>query len=147
MNMIDVSGSRVQLQWRLRILSGAEATETQLKRAMPGASVVHLATHGFFHPEGLTSLWEGASAARDIAKHTDGGALSSGQSERWRHQLGSAACNASAPRLGSPRNRASLANNAESTDCNCCWRERAGCALAGEHIKTNVATTNAPNAA
>lgn len=33
-----------------KLLRGADATETALKAALPGATVVHLATHGFFAP-------------------------------------------------------------------------------------------------
>ena len=38
---------------RRLLLQGAEATEERLKRELPRHSVLHLATHGFFHPEGL----------------------------------------------------------------------------------------------
>lgn len=38
-------------------LSGAKATEELLEASLPGRQVLHLATHGFFQPAGLTSLW------------------------------------------------------------------------------------------
>jgi CHAT domain-containing protein/tetratricopeptide (TPR) repeat protein len=41
-------------------LNGAEATEERLKRELPAHSVVHVATHGFFHPGGVRSLWQSA---------------------------------------------------------------------------------------
>lgn len=40
------------------LLGAAEAGEQALRRAVPGASIVHLATHGFFTPEGLGDLVE-----------------------------------------------------------------------------------------
>ncbi|TDT92813.1 CHAT domain-containing protein [Azorhizobium sp. AG788] len=43
------------------VLTGAAGTEQALHQAIPGASVVHLATHGFFEPphDGLSALWRG----------------------------------------------------------------------------------------
>jgi CHAT domain-containing protein/tetratricopeptide (TPR) repeat protein len=38
-------------------LSGREATEERVKEELPQYQVVHLATHGFFQPEGLPSMW------------------------------------------------------------------------------------------
>ncbi len=43
---------------RRRFLADSEATEEALKAFMPGSSIVHLATHGFFAPEGLESMWQ-----------------------------------------------------------------------------------------
>jgi CHAT domain-containing protein/tetratricopeptide (TPR) repeat protein len=40
------------------LLQGAEPTEERLGRELARCSVAHLATHGFFHPDGLPSLWE-----------------------------------------------------------------------------------------
>lgn len=42
-----------------RLLTGRSGTEAALKAALPGASVVHLATHGFFEPphDDLSALW------------------------------------------------------------------------------------------
>ena len=45
------------------LLVGAEATEERLKHELQRHSLVHLATHGFFNPEGERSLWEAALAA------------------------------------------------------------------------------------
>jgi len=48
------------------LLRGSAATEERLKRELPAYSVVHVATHGFFNPEGVPSLWESAlRAARE----------------------------------------------------------------------------------
>lgn len=41
-------------------LRGGAATEEALKRELPGRSYVHIATHGFFQPEGLPSMWQQA---------------------------------------------------------------------------------------
>jgi CHAT domain-containing protein len=38
------------------LLQGADATEGRLKAELPGYSVAHLATHGYFDPDGLPSL-------------------------------------------------------------------------------------------
>lgn len=40
-----------------RALTAEEATEAALEREMPRHAIVHLATHGYFNPEGLPSLW------------------------------------------------------------------------------------------
>jgi len=42
------------------LLQGSAASEERLKRELPRHSVLHLATHGFFQPEGLPSMWESA---------------------------------------------------------------------------------------
>ncbi len=47
---------------RRLLVQEAEATEERLKRELSGHSVVHLATHGFFNPEGVPSLWAAALA-------------------------------------------------------------------------------------
>lgn len=39
------------------LLQGKQASEERLKRELPGSNYIHLATHGFFQPEGLPSLW------------------------------------------------------------------------------------------
>lgn len=41
-------------------LQGTEATEARLKSEIEGRDVLHLATHGYFQPEGLPSMWEEA---------------------------------------------------------------------------------------
>jgi len=40
------------------LLTGAAATEEALKTHMEGRRFVHLATHGYFQPKGLPSMWE-----------------------------------------------------------------------------------------
>ncbi len=42
------------------LLQGAEPSEERLQLELPRYSVVHVATHGFFQPEGLPSMWEEA---------------------------------------------------------------------------------------
>jgi CHAT domain-containing protein/tetratricopeptide (TPR) repeat protein len=45
---------------RTTVLSGTEATEAALAADLRGATVVHLATHGFFERKGIVSLWRAA---------------------------------------------------------------------------------------
>jgi len=40
------------------VLMGQDATEERVKRSLSGFTHVHLATHGYFHPEGLPSAWK-----------------------------------------------------------------------------------------
>jgi len=61
------------------LIQGAEATEERLKRELPKHSVLHLATHGFFNPVGLPSLWD---AALTEAQKVGEGALQLGDEER-----------------------------------------------------------------
>ncbi len=42
------------------LLFGPAATEERLKRELSRHAVLHLATHGFFQPEGTASMWESA---------------------------------------------------------------------------------------
>jgi CHAT domain-containing protein len=42
------------------LLQGADATEERLKAEMPRHAILHIATHGYFQPEGLPSMWEQA---------------------------------------------------------------------------------------
>lgn len=42
------------------LLEGSAASEERLRLELPGKSVVHLATHGFFRPTGVPSMWEAA---------------------------------------------------------------------------------------
>lgn len=43
-----------------QILGSTVATEERLKAAAPGKAILHVATHGFFNQEGLTSIWQAA---------------------------------------------------------------------------------------
>ncbi len=52
---------------RRLLLQGAEATEGRLKTEMPRHAVLHVATHGFFQPEGLPSMWDAAREAADAS--------------------------------------------------------------------------------
>jgi CHAT domain-containing protein/tetratricopeptide (TPR) repeat protein len=42
------------------LVTGSQATEERVLAEMPQASLVHLATHGYFQPEGLPSMWQAA---------------------------------------------------------------------------------------
>ncbi len=53
------------------LLQSAAPSEARLKHELPRHSVLHLATHGFFHPEGLYSLWSSAFS-RDEAQTLSG---------------------------------------------------------------------------
>ncbi len=46
------------------VLRGSEATKARLQKAITGRDVVHLATHGFFQPEGVSSTWDQARDAQ-----------------------------------------------------------------------------------
>ncbi len=45
-------------------LRGPAATEERLKSELARHRIVHIATHGFFEPEGLPSMWERAKESR-----------------------------------------------------------------------------------
>ena len=49
-------------------LAGEEATEERVVAELPRHRFVHLATHGYFEPEGLPSMWE-----QVVAEGDDGG--------------------------------------------------------------------------
>jgi len=49
------------------MLKGAEATEERIKTELPKFCIIHLATHGFFQPEGLPSMWEQAQNKSGVA--------------------------------------------------------------------------------
>ena len=51
---------------KLLLLQGKEATEERLKNELPKYGILHLATHGFFQPEGFPSLWERVSKEKDV---------------------------------------------------------------------------------
>lgn len=44
------------------VLLGADATEERIRQEFPRHAVLHLATHGFFAPEGFASMWSQAVA-------------------------------------------------------------------------------------
>ncbi|MFT5050603.1 MAG: CHAT domain-containing protein/tetratricopeptide (TPR) repeat protein [Chlamydiales bacterium] len=44
------------------LLEGSHASEEKIKRELSGKSIVHFATHGFFRPEGVLSIWDVAKA-------------------------------------------------------------------------------------
>lgn len=46
------------------VLQRRDATEERIKHELPRHRVLHLATHGFFQPEGLPSMWEQAKGSR-----------------------------------------------------------------------------------
>lgn len=52
------------------LLEGVDATEERLKRELPIHSIAHIATHGFFNPEGIPSLWR--SALEETQKEQSG---------------------------------------------------------------------------
>ncbi len=47
------------------VLTAEAATEERLKRELMKHSIVHLATHGFFNPEGTVSMWDSAREQAD----------------------------------------------------------------------------------
>lgn len=49
------------------LLKGSDATEERIKYELPRHRVVHLATHGFFQPEGLPSMMEQVEDERGIS--------------------------------------------------------------------------------
>jgi len=70
---IAATFARARADGSLRLLLGADATEEGLKVAMPRHAILHLATHGFFQPEGLPSMWEQALDA--VSGERGGGML------------------------------------------------------------------------
>jgi len=60
-----------------RLILGAEAVEETIKREAAGRRFVHIATHGFFQPEGLPSMPE-----KTRAKAKNSGPAMSGETER-----------------------------------------------------------------
>jgi len=49
-------------------LTRRAATEERIKADLPGARYVHLATHGYFQPEGLPSMWQEIKDERGSAR-------------------------------------------------------------------------------
>jgi len=49
------------------VLRGEDATEEAIKAGLSGFTHIHLATHGFFHPEGVPSAW------KNLREHDDAG--------------------------------------------------------------------------
>jgi CHAT domain-containing protein len=50
-------------------LSGDLPSEERLKQELPRHPVAHLATHGFFNPEGTVSMWDSAQEAVQREEH------------------------------------------------------------------------------
>ena len=65
----DMHADATEDQGRSLLLQGADATEERLKAEMPRHAILHLATHGFFQPEGLPSMWD---ASLDVATRLTG---------------------------------------------------------------------------
>jgi hypothetical protein len=66
-------------------LSGPEATERNLRLRAGQARYLHLATHGFFDPVGLRSIWDrnGGDAAALLAGVLPVGSRSCSRDWRW----------------------------------------------------------------
>ncbi len=60
------------------VLTGADATEERVLADLPNASIVHLATHGFFEPQNLASMRR--SAEQVAARHRNRATRSSNDS-------------------------------------------------------------------
>lgn len=75
MTVLDLHEERFEDAPRLYV-SGEDATEERVKAELPRHAVVHLATHGFFHPKGLPSMWEQAQlAAAESGERSAGEAM------------------------------------------------------------------------
>lgn len=60
-SVIDMHADALGGDARRLLIQGPAATEERLAAEMPGHAILHLATHGFFHPEGLPSMREPGS--------------------------------------------------------------------------------------
>jgi CHAT domain-containing protein/Tfp pilus assembly protein PilF len=58
--VVDLHKAAFPLDGRRTLRQREQATEEVLKIELPRRNVAHLATHGFFQPEGLTNMWEEA---------------------------------------------------------------------------------------
>lgn len=56
----DMHADALGDETRRLLLQGTEASEERLKEELPRHAILHLATHGFFLPEGLPSMWDRA---------------------------------------------------------------------------------------
>jgi CHAT domain-containing protein len=61
--VLDMHEDAFGEEGRRVLLQEERATEERLKREMPRHRMLHLATHGFFQPEGLPSMWNQALSA------------------------------------------------------------------------------------
>jgi CHAT domain-containing protein/tetratricopeptide (TPR) repeat protein len=59
----------------IELLTGAAATEEALKRELSRHAYVHVATHGFFRPEGVVSMWDAAVSGGPGEAEEDVGGL------------------------------------------------------------------------
>ncbi len=59
-DVVDALHARAFQEGARLALRGDAASEEALKRELPRHTVVHVATHGFFNPEGVPSLWTAA---------------------------------------------------------------------------------------
>ena len=80
--VFDLHESTFGASGRRTLLQGPEATEERLKHELQRHSLLHLATHGFFNPEGERSLWE---AALGRAEETRSGLLTEGRALFGKH--------------------------------------------------------------
>ena len=73
--VFDLHGEALGTSGRRLLLQGAEATEERLERELPRHAILHLATHGFFNPEGVHSLWDAALEGLVDARSRLGGEM------------------------------------------------------------------------
>ena len=70
------------------LVTGIDATEERVLAEMPYASIVHLATHGYFQPEGLPSMWAAAKEETERQRELGGMQSQSGLLESDRKLTG-----------------------------------------------------------
>ena len=64
--IVDIHDEAFEPDAKSLILTRRDATEERLKDVLPRYDVVHLATHGFFQPQGLPSMWEEVREGGDL---------------------------------------------------------------------------------
>ncbi|MFT4648432.1 MAG: CHAT domain-containing protein/tetratricopeptide (TPR) repeat protein [Glaciecola sp.] len=70
------------------LVTGPQATEERVLAEMPNASIVHLATHGYFQPEGLPSMWQAAQDETERLRGEGGAHIIGGMLETDRKLTG-----------------------------------------------------------